>query len=125
MLLFSEISLSQPGHSGPSGHRNHPVIALSHPDHEGWVPVAVVSHNHPEHMQGAVHDAHHYHEHTAAAGHGSFSEGSKIAVGNPTHVHVSNLNMVSPDSNLPHRLHNTDTQNLRAEVRKSNLPCRV
>ncbi|KJA14148.1 hypothetical protein HYPSUDRAFT_461275 [Hypholoma sublateritium FD-334 SS-4] len=71
---------------------------------------------------GEPHDAHIYHEHTKAAGTGSFNEGSKIAVGAPTHVHVSNLNHVHPDSNLPHQLHPTDTNKLVDAVRTSLLP---
>ncbi|KAF8894191.1 hypothetical protein CPB84DRAFT_1848529 [Gymnopilus junonius] len=105
-----------PGHSTTTGARNHPVIALDHPSHDGWVPVAVVSHNHPEHMQGAIHEAHHYDHNTHAAGVGSFSAGSQIAVGHPTHVHIDDMHHVSPDSNLPHQLHPTDTGNLHHAV---------
>ncbi|KJA26915.1 hypothetical protein HYPSUDRAFT_213031 [Hypholoma sublateritium FD-334 SS-4] len=108
-----------PGHSASTGARNHPVIALGHPDHDGWVPVAAVSHNHPAHM-GETHEAHHYDGHTHADGHGSFSAGSHIAVQKPTHVHIDDLHHVSADSNLPARLHPTDTNNLVNAVHQSS-----
>ncbi|KJA14149.1 hypothetical protein HYPSUDRAFT_220624 [Hypholoma sublateritium FD-334 SS-4] len=103
------------GHSTHSGTIPHPVIAIGHADHEGWVPVAQVSHNPPAHM-GETHGMHHYDEHTHAAGLGSFSHGSRVAVGQPTHVHIDNLNHVTQHSGLPHRLHETDTANLQHAV---------
>ncbi|KAF8894190.1 hypothetical protein CPB84DRAFT_1748521 [Gymnopilus junonius] len=106
----------EPGHSGPSGHRNHPVIALDHPNHEGWVPVAVVSHNHPEHMQQHVANAQHYDHHTHAEGGEVSTTGSQVALGHPTHVHIDDLHHVSHDSGLPRRLHPTDTHNLQHDV---------
>ncbi|PPQ75269.1 hypothetical protein CVT26_014783 [Gymnopilus dilepis] len=108
-----------PGHSTTSGARNHPVIALDHPNKHGMVPVAVVSHNHPSHMQQEVHDAHHYDRHTKHAGTGSFDHGSQIAVGHVTHVHHEDLHMVSPDSNLPHQLHHTDLGHLHNAVHQA------
>ncbi|PPR00840.1 hypothetical protein CVT26_012475 [Gymnopilus dilepis] len=108
-----------PGHSTTTGARNHPVIALDHPDHNGYVPVAVVSHNHPEHMAQEVHDAHHYHAHTEHAGIGAFNHGSKIAVGHVTYVHHEDMHHVSPDSNLPHQLHHSDLANLHASVNQA------
>ena len=119
------LTTDQPGHSSTHGSASgHPVVALGHPDHEGWVPVAAVSHNHPEHM-GETHDASHYHQNTHAAGTGSFNAGSRIAVAAPTHVHVSNLNHVHPDSNLPHQLHPTDTNALVNAVRTSLFSSRA
>ncbi|KJA22502.1 hypothetical protein HYPSUDRAFT_54842 [Hypholoma sublateritium FD-334 SS-4] len=104
-----------PGDSGPSGHRNHPVVALSHPDANGYVPVAVVSHNHPEHM-GRTQNAQHFDEHTHAAGHGGFETGSRMATARPVHVHVDDLHHVNTESGLPARLHHEDTHNLKEAV---------
>lgn len=77
--------------------------------------MVAVSHNHPAHM-GTTHDASHYDKHTYAAGHGEFSPGSRIAVGAPTHVHVSNLNPMNIESGMPHTLHPHDTHNLKEAV---------
>ncbi|KJA15471.1 hypothetical protein HYPSUDRAFT_220033 [Hypholoma sublateritium FD-334 SS-4] len=99
------------GDSGPSGHRNHPVIALSHPNEHGMVPVVAVSHNHPEHMGSTV-GAHHFDAHTHNAGRGSFDAGSRVATERPVFVHHDDLHHVSHDSNLPSRLHPDDTQHL-------------
>ncbi|KJA15470.1 hypothetical protein HYPSUDRAFT_48404 [Hypholoma sublateritium FD-334 SS-4] len=104
-----------PGDTGPSGHRNHPVVALSHPDAHGMVPVVAISHNHPAHM-GHTENAQHFDEHTHHAGGGSFDHGSRAATARPVHVHVDDLHHVSHDSNLPDFLHRQDTHNLKAAV---------
>ncbi len=65
---------------------------------------------------GTVHDAQLYDHHTYHAGHGSFSQGSQIAVGHPTHVHVDDLNSINMESGMPHRLHPQDTHNLKEAV---------
>ena len=80
--------------------------------------MAAVSHNPPAHM-GTTHDASRYDAHTRAAGTGGFSSGSRVAVGAPTHVHVSNLNYIHPESNLPHQLHDKDTTKIVDAVRTS------
>ncbi len=88
------------GHSRHTGAIPHPVIAIGHADRDGWVPVAAVSHNPPPHM-GETHAMHHYDQHTHAAGIGSFSPGSRVAVGQPTYVHIDNLHHVTQNSGLP------------------------
>ena len=107
--------VSQPEHSSHTGDKFHPVIAIGHPDHDGWTPVVSVSHNHP--MEGPHTDAHNFDKHTGAAGHGYFLDGSQVATSYPTHVHVSNLQQVNPNSNLPHQLHPKDTKALVNHVR--------
>lgn len=108
-----------PGHSTHSGTIPHPVIAIGHANHEGWVPVAQVSHNPPPHM-GLTHSMHYYDRHTQhELGFGGFTHGSHVAVGHPTEVHIDNLNHVTQNSGLPHRLHEADTVLLQHAVCKS------
>lgn len=110
----------QEGDTGPSGHRNHPVVALSHPDAHGWVPVAAVSHNHPEHM-GPTENAQRFDHDTHHGGHGGFEAGSRVATARPVHVHVDDLHHVNTESGLPARLHGDDTHHLQAAVRALNI----
>lgn len=118
--------ITKPGNSEHTGTIPHPVIALSHPDANGWVPVAAVSHNHPGHM-AETHAANHYDLHSHNAGLGHFEPGSRIAVGHPTHVHVDDLHHVAPGPNphnpgasfMPSRLHPQDTHELQRAVRTS------
>ncbi|KJA15472.1 hypothetical protein HYPSUDRAFT_220034 [Hypholoma sublateritium FD-334 SS-4] len=107
------------GDTGPSGHRNHPVVALSHPDAHGWVPVAAVSHNHPAHM-GPTENAQRFDHDTHHGGHGGFESGSRIATARLVHVHVDDLHHVNADSGLPTHLRGDDTHNLRAAVRAAS-----
>ena len=121
VLLFSCVGIDkssiQEGDTGPSGHRNHPVVALSHPDANGWVPVAAVSHNHPAHM-GATQNAQHFDTHTHAEGRGGFEAGSRIATARPVHVHVDDLHHVNAESGLPTHLVHEDIHGLKDAVRE-------
>ncbi|PPR06923.1 hypothetical protein CVT26_004110 [Gymnopilus dilepis] len=49
-----------PEHLTNSGARNHPVVALDQPDRQGYVPVAVVSHQHGNHVTYVHHDDMHH-----------------------------------------------------------------
>ncbi len=109
--------LLQPGDTGASGHRNHPVVALSHPDANGWVPVAAVSHNHPAHM-GNTENAQRFDTHTHHEGRGGFESGSTIATERPVHVHVDDLHHVNHESGLPTHLVHEDINNLKDAVRE-------
>ena len=91
------------------------MVALSHPDAHGYVPVVAVSHNHPAHM-GPTEGAHHFDQHTRHAGGDGFGHGSRIATARPVHVHVDDLHHVSHDSTLPDYLHRQDTHNLKSAV---------
>ncbi|PPQ76261.1 hypothetical protein CVT26_009850 [Gymnopilus dilepis] len=99
-----------PGHTAHGGGTMHPVVAIGRTSPGGHVPAVAMSHNHPPHMQDDVRPASDYDRYTRHHGNGEFQHGTEAAIGNPIHVHHTDLH--PPNANLPHQLHHEDTRRL-------------